>query len=224
MIVLFDLWIGPEQLRQIWVGEDMGEMTMNRYSIFPKPLELNPHHQVLFVSYLGHSLGRVLTLCRDSLYCSSLLDWLIILGGSWKTITRIQLLFLIYWSAYIYSSENFFTQQIYIFHKISFFVNALNSVVNALDSVVNVEVMSYFILFFRPCFRCFLYFIKSYQSSSFHSNTLPLYHHNGIHISFFLLGNILFPAVDIPIFFQNMIWTSSQFVLSYLSIYPYRQM
>ena len=58
-IVLFDPKIEPYQVLPLKVRVDLGVMEMKGYSTFTKyPALLKPHHQIVQVSYSGHSLGE----------------------------------------------------------------------------------------------------------------------------------------------------------------------
>ena len=65
--VLFDSQIGPYQMLPLRAKVDLWAMTMKGYSAFPKaPALLEHHHQILLVSYLGHSLVGLTPLQRSS--------------------------------------------------------------------------------------------------------------------------------------------------------------
>ena len=45
--VLFDSYMGPYQVLLLRVRVELGVIEMKRYSIFPKALGLEPHHQMV---------------------------------------------------------------------------------------------------------------------------------------------------------------------------------
>ena len=66
-LVLFDPWIRPSQVLPLRVRRDLGTITMKGYSAFPKaPALLESHHLMVFLSYLGHSLGRLYPIPRET--------------------------------------------------------------------------------------------------------------------------------------------------------------
>ena len=66
-LVLYELKIGPHQVLQIRARVDLEAIAMKEYSAIPKaPALLEPHHQIVLVSYLGHSLGGGLIPLRKS--------------------------------------------------------------------------------------------------------------------------------------------------------------
>ena len=57
---------------------DLGAMAMKGYSAFPKtPALLEPHHQMVLVSYPGHSLGgdSYPSAEKQSVYSTAPADW-----------------------------------------------------------------------------------------------------------------------------------------------------
>ena len=47
-IVLFDSYLGPQQVQLLQVSMNLGAMAMKEYSIFPKASGLEPHYQTQF--------------------------------------------------------------------------------------------------------------------------------------------------------------------------------